>query len=279
MSAKPVSLQLYSLREAAAKDFPAVIRAVGEIGYAGVETAGFHGLKPKEVRKLVEDQGMVVSSFHGPWAKPDNLQEVIDTAGELGVDLACTGFRGEDFKNLDAIRATAEKVNLMHDRLRAAGLALFLHNHWWEFETIDGRLKYDVFAELAPRVTFELDVYWAANFGAVDPAAVPARGPPRSRPLGAAVGRGRAGRLRHRHAAGGQGELRLARGQRAGERSEEAGAIVRAVPPGVPVPISPAAVPARVEPGSSALPGCPPRPPARNLRRVRPLQRTGREGC
>jgi sugar phosphate isomerase/epimerase len=172
MSAKPVSLQLYSLREAAAKDFPAVIRAVGEIGYAGVETAGFHGLKPKEVRKLVEDQGMVVSSFHGPWAKPDNLQEVIDTAGELGVDLACTGFRGEDFKNLDAIRATAEKVNLMHDRLRAAGLALFLHNHWWEFETIDSRLKYDVFAELAPRVTFELDVYWAANFGAVDPAAV-----------------------------------------------------------------------------------------------------------
>jgi len=169
MNAKPVSLQLYSLREAAAKDFPAVIRAVGEIGYAGVETAGFHGLKPKEVRKLVEDQGMVISSFHGPWAKPDNLQEVIDTAGELGVRLASSGFGGEDFKDMVAIRATAEKVNLMDERLRAAGLTLFIHNHWWEFETIDGRLKYDIFAELAPRVAFELDAYWAANFGAVDP--------------------------------------------------------------------------------------------------------------
>lgn len=172
MTARPVSLQLYSLREAAAKDFPAVIRAVGEIGYAGVETAGFHGLKPKEVRKLVEDQGMVISSFHGPWAKPDNLQEVIDTAGELGVKFACTGYRGEDFKDMDAIRATAEKVDLMDERLRAAGLTLFIHNHWWEFETIDGRLKYDILAELAPRVAFELDAYWAANFGAVDPAAV-----------------------------------------------------------------------------------------------------------
>ena len=60
----------------------------------------------------------------------------------------------------------------MDERLRAAGLTLFLHNHWWEFELLDGRLKFDVFAELAPRVSYEIDTYWAANFGAVDPAAV-----------------------------------------------------------------------------------------------------------
>jgi sugar phosphate isomerase/epimerase len=172
MSAKPISLQLYTLREASAKDFPAVIRAVGDIGFKGVEPAGFYGLKPGELRKLVEDQGMVISSSHGPKASPDNMQEVIDTAGELGTDLVYSGFRGEDFRDMAAIRATAEKVNLMHERLRAAGLTLFLHNHWWEFETIDDRLKFDVFAELAPNVSFELDVYWAANFGAVDPAAV-----------------------------------------------------------------------------------------------------------
>jgi sugar phosphate isomerase/epimerase len=172
VKAKPISLQLYTLREASAKDFPAVIRAVGDIGYTGVEPAGFFGLKPRELRKLVEDQGMVISSSHGPMASPENLQEVIDTAGELGLDLVSSGFGKDDFKDMAAIRATAEKVNLMEERLRAASLILFLHNHWWEFETIDGRLKYDVFAELAPRVSFELDVYWAANFGAVDPAAV-----------------------------------------------------------------------------------------------------------
>lgn len=172
MDAKPVSLQLYSLREASAKDFAGVIRAVGEIGYAGVEPAGFYGLAPRELRKLVEDQGMVISSSHGPWASPENLQQVIDTAGELGVTLVSSGFGKAEFKDMAAIRATAEKVNAMGERLRAAGLTLFLHNHWWEFETIDGRLKYDVFAELAPKVAFEIDTYWAANFGAVDPAAV-----------------------------------------------------------------------------------------------------------
>jgi sugar phosphate isomerase/epimerase len=172
MNAKPISLQLYTLREASARDFPAVIRAVGDIGYRGVEPAGFFGLKPRELRKLVEDQGMVISSSHGPKASPNNLPEVIETAGELGLDLVFGGFGPEAFKDMATIHATAEKVNLMGERLRAAGLILFLHNHWWEFETIDGRLKYDVLAELAPNVSFELDVYWAANFGAVDPAAV-----------------------------------------------------------------------------------------------------------
>jgi sugar phosphate isomerase/epimerase len=172
MDAKPVSLQLYSLRESSAKDFPAVIRAVGGIGYAGVEPAGFYGLKPRELRKLVEDQGMRISSSHGPWASPDNVPEVIDTAGELGVKLVSSGFGPEAFVDRAAIRATADKVNAMDERLRAAGLTLFLHNHYWEFDLIEGRLKYDVLAELAPKVAFEIDTYWAANFGAVDPAAV-----------------------------------------------------------------------------------------------------------
>jgi sugar phosphate isomerase/epimerase len=172
MTMKPISVQLYSLREASQKDFPAVIRSIGKIGFKGVEPAGFYGLKPRELRKIVEDEGMVVSSTHGPWAKPDNLNEVIDTAKELGIDLCAGGYRPEDFADLDAIKRTAETVNLMEDKLHAAGLTLFLHNHWWEFEKIDGKLKYDIFATLAPTVKFEIDTYWSANFGANDPAAM-----------------------------------------------------------------------------------------------------------
>lgn len=169
---KPISLQLYTLREQSEKDFAGVIRAVGAIGYKGVEPAGFYGLAPKSLRRLVEDQGMVLSSSHGPWANLENLQQVIDTARELGVDLVSSGFGPEDFADSAAIRRTADTVNRMDEKLRGAGLTLFLHNHWWEFEMIDGRLKVDLLAELAPRVAFEIDTYWAANFGANDPAAM-----------------------------------------------------------------------------------------------------------
>ena len=175
---KPISIQLYSLRAMSEKDFAGVIRAVGEIGYCGVEPAGFYGMAPADLRRLVEDQGMVVSSSHGPWASPDNLAEVIDTAAALGVELVSSGFGAEDFKDTDAIRRTADKVNSMEEVLGKAGLTLFLHNHWWEFEMLEPaeqggpRLKHDLFAELAPKVAFEIDTYWAANFGANDPVAI-----------------------------------------------------------------------------------------------------------
>ena len=37
-----------------------------------------------------------------------------------------------------------------------------------DFEELDGRLRFDFFAELAPTIGFELDTYWASNFGAND---------------------------------------------------------------------------------------------------------------
>lgn len=169
MATKPVSLQLYTLREEAAKDFAGVLRRVAAIGYKGVEPAGFFGFTPGEFRRFVEDLGMVVSSTHSPWAGADNLDEVVEACGEMGVTLTASGFGPEHFETVDAIRRTAEIVSDMNNKLAAAGLTLVIHNHAWEFEMIDGRIKHEIFAELCPDVQFELDTYWAANFGANDP--------------------------------------------------------------------------------------------------------------
>lgn len=115
---------------------------------------------------------MIVSSSHGPWASPDNLQEVIDTAGELKTDLVSSGFGADGFSSMDAIRKTADTVNGMCETLLKAGLTLFLHNHWWEFEEVAGDLAFRHLAELCSDVKFEIDTYWAANFGKVDPVAI-----------------------------------------------------------------------------------------------------------
>jgi len=167
---KPISVQLYSLRQEAQEDFVGVLKQVAQMGYKGVEPAGLFGLAPQEVRRIVGDLGMVVSSNHGPWPSRENLSEVIDVAGGLGTQLVVSGFGQDDFKDVDAIRATAETVNFMVEKLSAAGLTLALHNHWWEFREIEGRLAYDVLMELSPGLQCEIDTYWAANFGAVDPA-------------------------------------------------------------------------------------------------------------
>ncbi len=170
MKPKPISVQLYTLREAAKTDFPGVLKKVAAMGYKGVEPAGFHNYKPAEFRKVVEDLGMKVSSSHGPGVNPDNLTEVIDTAGILGIDLVCTGFGPDQFKDLDAIKKTADRLNPAVEKLKKAGLNVFMHNHWWEFEKVGDRLAYDHFAELCPGVLFEIDTYWCSNFGANNPA-------------------------------------------------------------------------------------------------------------
>ena len=48
----PVALQLYTLRELAEKNYEQVVRTVAEIGYAGVEPAGFPGSSPEQAGKI-----------------------------------------------------------------------------------------------------------------------------------------------------------------------------------------------------------------------------------
>ena len=172
---KPLSVQLYSLREESARDFDAVLDRLAAIGYQGVEPFHLFGKSPRAFRAQVEALGMVVSSSHHPWANRASLQEVVDTVGELGLNRAAGGFTAADFKDMDAVKATADTVNRLADALGAHGIALFLHNHWWEFAPIDGRLGYHHIAELCPRAQFQVDTYWAANFGTVDAAAEVAR--------------------------------------------------------------------------------------------------------
>ena len=166
---KPLALQLYTLRDEAQRDCIGVLQRVAAIGYKGVEPAGLYGIAPREFRHIVEDLGMVIPSTHSPWATADNLPETIDLLGELGVNTVVCGYGENEFQDEATITATAAMVEAMDRTLRTAGITLTMHNHWCEFERLgSGRLKFDLFASLAPNVRFQMDTYWASNFGAND---------------------------------------------------------------------------------------------------------------
>lgn len=171
--AKPISVQLYSLREEM-KDGRSVeiLRMLADTGYVGVEPAGFHGLTPAEFRNIVEDLGMTISSNHGPMPSKETRQQIIELYGALGTKWAVAGFGPSDFESKSAIDKTIARANDALEALEGTGLSLCLHNHWWEFEELDGRLKYDYLLEAVPGLKLEIDTYWCANFGANDPAAM-----------------------------------------------------------------------------------------------------------
>lgn len=172
--ATPLSLQLYTLRDQVQGDFPAVLRRVAEIGYKGVEFAGLHGQSPAEIAGIVRDLGLKVSSSHTVLPTPETISQIADTEKALGNTRLVSGFGPDDFKTLADCQRSAERFQTAAELAKQEGLTFGMHNHWWEFETRDGKLIYDYVLANAPSIFSELDIYWAAYAG-VSPATVVAQ--------------------------------------------------------------------------------------------------------
>ena len=152
--------------------FEQVAQAAADIGYAGVETAGFPGTSPEEAGRLFRDLGLVVPSAHTPLPLGGHKREVLDTMAALDCRRIVSGKGPDDFRTLDRIKRTCELFNQASRVARSNGLAFGVHNHWWEFQQVEGRYVYEVMLEqLAPDVFFEIDTYWVQTAG-FDPAEV-----------------------------------------------------------------------------------------------------------
>jgi sugar phosphate isomerase/epimerase len=166
-----ISVQLYSLRDEAAKDFEGVLRRLGDVGFVGVELAGFHDLTPKQYSAIVKESGLVTSSAHLTDLSPDGLNAALDDLQEIGCDVAvCAFLPPERFADLDSIQRSADALNEANDIARARGLSLGYHNHWWEFSTnLDGQTAWSALIDRLDTTVFaELDIYWT-TLGGADP--------------------------------------------------------------------------------------------------------------
>jgi sugar phosphate isomerase/epimerase len=173
--ALPLALQLYSLREDAAKDFPTVLKKTAAMGYKGVEFAGLHDHDPAEVAKIVADLGMECVSAHMGLPTSESVNQVVDEAKALGIGYIVSGGGPNDYKDLASIQAIAEKFAAAAELVAPHGLEFGIHNHWWEFDhEVDGKCPHDVLMGLCGKAFAQVDVYWA-RFGGDDPADVVSR--------------------------------------------------------------------------------------------------------
>jgi sugar phosphate isomerase/epimerase len=177
----PVGLILYTVRADLERDFAGTIRVVAEMGYLGVETAGFPGSTPKAARQLFDDLGLTVLAAHSALPVGEKQNEVLDTMAVLGCQrLVCPSQPAELFQSLDGLRRVTDTLNQANAVARAHGLSLCYHNHWFEFVDVEGQTAYRrLLAGLAPEVFFEVDTYWA-HVGGQDLATVVAELGPRA---------------------------------------------------------------------------------------------------
>ena len=57
MKTLPVAVQVYSVRDDAERDFKGTMQRIKDMGYDGVELAGLYGMKPAEVKAILEEVG------------------------------------------------------------------------------------------------------------------------------------------------------------------------------------------------------------------------------
>jgi sugar phosphate isomerase/epimerase len=169
----PIALQLYTVRDILSSGFEAGVRRVAEIGYEGVEAAGFPGTTPAAAAKLFKELGLTVCAAHLPAPVGEKKNEVLDTVAALGIPYSVVAWQPPDlFTSVDGIRRVCDMLNEGHAVAKANGFRLGYHNHWAECGMVDGRPAIEYMAEfLAPDVIFEVDTYWAKTAG-LDPAEV-----------------------------------------------------------------------------------------------------------
>lgn len=174
MSSIPVSVQLWTLRDEVDRDFVGTLRKVAEIGYAGVEFAGYGAFSAGELRKVLDDLGLKASGSHvGIEALIADLPRQMDYCREIGSEfLICPWLPDEMRTDAQAYLRTAETLDRIGAECRRNGLAFCYHNHDFEFQRFDGKYGLDILYEATnPQdVQAQLDVYWVKRGGG-DPAA------------------------------------------------------------------------------------------------------------
>jgi sugar phosphate isomerase/epimerase len=163
----PIAVQLYTVREALGKDFAGVIKKIAGMGYVGVETAGFPGTTPAEARQLFDELGLVVSSAHSRLPVGDQKNEVLETVAALGCKrIICAALPRDSYESIAKLESACDQVNEAAANAAQHGFTLGMHNHWWEFEQVEGRYRYEVMLErLNLDIFFQLDTYWTKVAG------------------------------------------------------------------------------------------------------------------
>jgi len=168
----PIGLQLYTIRDFLGKDYEGGVRKIADMGYVGVETAGFPGTTPEKAAKLFRELGLEVTSAHVGLPIGKDKQPILDLMNTIGSKRIISGLWADQFKTDDEIKKSCDKFNESSAVATANGMTFGIHNHWWEFLKVGDRYAYQIMLEyLDPNVFFELDVYWVQTAG-LDPVAV-----------------------------------------------------------------------------------------------------------
>ncbi|MFJ7725157.1 sugar phosphate isomerase/epimerase family protein [Neobacillus sp. NPDC097160] len=169
MSNIPVAVQMYTLRQECEQDFVGTLKKVAELGFDGVEFAGYGGLTAKDVKALLEEFGLQAAASHVPLNElENNLGGVIEDQKVLGSKYIVCPYLLPDHRNEEDYKKLISFLDQAGETCRSEGITLCYHNHDFELERLsDDRMALETIFDDTNRenVKAELDVYWLTKAG------------------------------------------------------------------------------------------------------------------
>jgi sugar phosphate isomerase/epimerase len=171
----PIGLQLYSVRKDCAQDLAGTLKAIGQMGYQGVEFAGYYGQSAEALSKLLKSNGMVCCGTHTALGTltGNELPKTVEFNKILGNRfLIVPSLPAANLASRQAVIDTAKLLTEIGAKVKSEGMRVGYHAHGGDYRKIEGQTCWDLlFSHAGPDVVMQLDVGNCLDGGG-DPVAI-----------------------------------------------------------------------------------------------------------
>lgn len=177
-----IGVQLYTVRRAMQDSVERTLEQVARIGYKEVEFAGYFGRSAKDIRTLLDANGLTAPSAHSADLNSirNRFAQVLDDAATVGHRYVICASLPRSEQTEDGYKRIAAEFNRAGEQAAKSEIMVGFHNHDGEFAPSGSTTGYDILlAECDPKlVTMQMDLFWTVKAGK-DPLAYFAKHPGR----------------------------------------------------------------------------------------------------
>jgi len=165
-----IGAQMYTIHEftKTPADVAKSCKKLREIGYRAVQVSAVGPIEKKELRKILDGEGLVCAATHiGFNEMRDETERVVEEHEILGCKYPAIGGMPGEYKNAEGFPRFAREMSEVAAKLAEHGLTFGYHNHSFELTKFGDRTGLQILMEESdPKtVTFEIDTYWIQHGG------------------------------------------------------------------------------------------------------------------
>lgn len=166
-----LAAQLFTIREftQTANEFAKSMHKISKIGYRAVQISAIGPIAPKEVKRITDENGLVICITHTGYESLWHDTEAVITQHQLWncKNVAIGSLPNEYRSGEEGFLRFAREASEIGKRFSDAGMTFSYHNHSFEFMRFRKRTALDIiYEESDPRYLMaEIDTYWVQHGG------------------------------------------------------------------------------------------------------------------